>query len=190
MLSLVLGLGNIGEKYKNTRHNLGFKVIEQIMKARDLRLWTGPAEYDWADAKFGSSRVIFALPKTYMNLSGLAALALLQRFNLDAGHILVVVDDINLPLGRIRIRAGGSDGGHNGLASVIEHLGTEEFPRLRMGIGPLPEKADQVEYVLKEFELNERTTVDKMIATASEAVLFCLEHDLEEAMSRYNQNPA
>jgi len=125
-----------------------------------------------------------------MNFSGDAARALLQHYELDAGSMLVVVDDIYLPLGRIRIRSVGSDGGHNGLASIIEELGTEEFPRLRLGIGPLPEGADQADYVLGEFEENEHAVVEKMIATASEATMFCLEHDLEEAMSQYNQNPA
>jgi len=125
-----------------------------------------------------------------MNRSGDAAGALLNHYELDASRMLVVVDDIYLPLGRIRIRAAGSDGGHNGLESIIEQLGTEEFPRLRLGIGPLPEDADQVDFVLGEFEQNELTIVEKMIATASEAVMFCLEHDFEEAMSRYNQNPA
>ncbi len=104
--------------------------------------------------------------------------------------MLVVVDDFNLPLGHIRIRGSGSDGGHNGLASIIDELGTTEFPRLRLGIGPLPEGVEQIDFVLGDFEPDETESVKKMIATASEAVTFYLRSGLDEAMSLYNRNPA
>lgn len=190
MISLVLGLGNIGERYETTRHNLGFKVVRRLIETQRFQYEPGTAEYDWATGEIGPAKIILAMPNTYMNRSGIAARALLQQYELEPARMLVVVDDFNLPLGRLRIRGSGSEGGHNGLASIIEELETEDFPRLRMGIGPLPEGADQSDFVLGEFKQNELESVEKMIATASDAVLFYLEHGLDEAMSQYNQNPA
>lgn len=190
MISLVLGLGNIGGRYKSTRHNLGFRVLERIIEVKRFKFKPGTDEYDWAAGKVGSEKIILAMPNTYMNRSGIAADVLLQHYELEPTRMLVVVDDFNLPLGRIRIRGSGSDGGHNGLASIIEELGTEDFPRLRLGIGPLPEGVDQSDFVLGEFEQNEIESAEKMIATASEAVMFYLQNGLDEAMSKYNQNPA
>ena len=190
MVTLVLGLGNIGERYKLSRHNLGLWVVEHLVDANKLKLWSEPGEYCWVARELQSAKIIFAMPTTYMNRSGIAARALLQRYELDASQMLVVVDDFNLPLGRIRIRGSGSDGGHNGLASVIDELGTTDFPRLRIGIGPLPEGVEQTDFVLGDFEPDEIESVKKMIATASEAVTFYLRSGLDEAMSLYNQNPA
>ncbi|UCD63311.1 MAG: aminoacyl-tRNA hydrolase [Candidatus Zixiibacteriota bacterium] len=190
MLSLVLGLGNIGERYAKSRHNLGFRVIERLLADHHLPGHLETAEYSWAVTQSGSVKVIFATPKTYMNRSGDAARALLQQNNLEPSGMLVVVDDYYLPLGRIRIRRCGSDGGHNGLASIIETLETDLFPRMRLGIGPVPEEIDSAAFVLRDFDEGELDTVEKMIATASEAVMFTVEHGLEEAMSKYNRNPA
>lgn len=188
MLLLVLGLGNIGEKYKNNRHNVGFKVIEQIIKNRHLSFQPPTSEYHWAVDK--KTEVIFAMPKTYINNSGKAALALLKINNLTSSQMLVVVDDFNLPLGKIRIRKSGSDGGHNGLVSIIDNLQTENFPRLRLGIGPLPDKVNKADFVLSDFNDEEEEPVQEMINVASEAVLYSLEFGLEAAMSKYNGNPA
>jgi PTH1 family peptidyl-tRNA hydrolase len=125
-----------------------------------------------------------------MNHSGLAARALLRDTDLQPSQMLVVVDDFNLPLGRIRIRQGGSDGGHKGLASMIEVLQTEDFPRLRLGIGPVTDNIDAVDFVLSRFEKEETKSAEKMIDIAAEAALFAVNHRLEEAMSRYNVDPA
>lgn len=190
MLSLVLGLGNKGDRYQASRHNLGFRVVGRLIERYRLKLQPGAGEFDWAERTAGSEKIILAMPKTYMNRSGIAARALLQHYDLDYYRLLVIVDDFNLPLGRIRIRGSGSDGGHNGLASIIQELGTEDFPRLRMGIGPRPEETGKTEFVLGDFEPGERDTVEKMIATASEAAVYCTEHGLDEAMSQYNRNPA
>ncbi len=191
MISLVLGLGNIGEKYAGTRHNVGFEVlyrVEQTLKAKPKR---STRDYDWAVAKQDDRKIILARPKTYMNLSGIAAEALLQRNDLSPSEMLVVVDDFALPLGTLRFRLKGSDGGHNGLASLIATLGTEQFPRLRLGIGPLPEGVeDSAEFVLSPFEKNEKEPARKMIETAAEAVVFAIDNRLELAMSRYNSSPA
>ncbi len=190
MISLILGLGNIGERYRSTRHNVGFGVIASILERRRLSLEPTTDLYDWAVDDFGRRRIVYAMPKTYMNLSGIAAEALLHENMFSPAEMLIVVDDFNLPLGSLRIRKDGSDGGHNGLESIIERLQTEDFPRLRLGIGPLPEDADVIEFVLGQFSKEESERTKEMIKKASEAALFCLEHPLEEAMSKYNGNPA
>jgi PTH1 family peptidyl-tRNA hydrolase len=143
------------------------------------------------DKKFCSSRVaegegiVIAKPYTYVNLSGKAAKALLQRFSLAPQDMLVICDDVALPLGRIRIRRKGSDGGHNGLRSIIKELGTEEFPRLRVGIGREGIK-DLVEYVLGEFEREEMEILEKVLEVAVDAVECILREGIEEAMNKYN----
>jgi PTH1 family peptidyl-tRNA hydrolase len=165
-------------------------VVQRLIEANRLTLEPEASEYIWAQKSSEAAKIILAMPKTYMNRSGAAARVLLQEHNLKPSQMLVVVDDINLPLGRIRIRRSGSEGGHNGLESIIETLETDCFPRLRLGIGPLPESADQVEFVLGEFSKQEIKSTEKVIALACEAVMFTLEHDLDEAMTIYNQNPA
>ena len=190
MLSLILGLGNVGERYKKSRHNLGFMVLEALLADKNLKLRTTEKEYYWITEKSPLAQVVYALPRTYMNLSGVAADVLLKRYDLDSTRMLVIVDDFNLPLGKIRIRKSGSDGGHNGLASIIECLETEDFPRMRLGIGPIPDEQDTVKFVLGDFELEELKTVDEMIKTASQAITEILETGLEEAMTKYNRNPA
>ncbi len=125
-----------------------------------------------------------------MNRSGIAARELLEDLGMQPQQMLIVTDDFNLPLGRLRFRSGGSDGGHNGLASVIEVLETQELPRLRLGIGPVPENVDVADWVLSPFEPQEVETAKKMVAAAVEAAIFALDHRLEEAMTRYNVNPA
>ena len=199
MIKLVLGLGNIGRKYRGTRHNVGFEVLDRV--ADRLKAVPRPrrTEYDWATAQVSPGvnnagepirrEIMLVWPRTFMNLSGLAARAVLTENEIRPSEALVVVDDFNLPLGAIRIRSRGSDGGHNGLISLIEELGTEEFPRLRIGIGPLA-KDPVVDYVLGAFEPEERKKIDPVLDIAAEAVLFAIDHRLEETMSTYNYNPA
>jgi PTH1 family peptidyl-tRNA hydrolase len=190
MISLILGLGNIGEKYVGTRHNVGFEVVERVRAALNIGRQPAINTYDWAVRADDERRLILAWPRMFMNLCGLAAGDLLQDSDLQPENMLVVVDDFNLPLGRIRIRPSGSDGGHKGLSSLIETLQTEDFPRLRLGIGPAPDNLDTVGFVLSKFEKNEIEPVKKMIDTAVEAVLYMIGHRLEEAMAKYNVNPA
>ncbi len=190
MISLVLGLGNIGRKYAATRHNLGFDVVDRV--SATLKAETRPStdEYSWAVAKVDERQIVLGWPRTYMNLSGVAAKKLLFETGIPPHEMLVVVDDFNLPLETLRFRASGSDGGHNGLSSLIEILGTDEFPRLRLGIGPVPPGADVVEYVLGRFSPGERERVDQMVSRAADAVLFVISNRFDEAMSKYNVNPA
>jgi PTH1 family peptidyl-tRNA hydrolase len=180
-IKIVLGLGNPGRLYQKTRHNVGFMVVSRLARRMGLKF----------DKKFCSSRVaegegiVIAKPYTYVNLSGKAAKALLQRFSLAPQDMLVICDDVALPLGRIRIRRKGSDGGHNGLRSIIKELGTEEFPRLRVGIGREGIK-DLVEYVLGEFEREEMEILEKVLEVAVDAVECILREGIEEAMNKYN----
>jgi len=180
-IKIVLGLGNPGRLYQKTRHNVGFMVVSRLARRMGLKF----------DKKFCSSRVaegegiVIAKPYTYVNLSGKAAKALLQRFSLAPQDMLVICDDVALPLGRIRIRRKGSDGGHNGLRSIIKELGTEEFPRLRVGIGREGIK-DLVEYVLGEFEREEMEILEKVLEVAVDAVECILKEGIEEAMNKYN----
>ena len=180
-IKIVLGLGNPGRLYQKTRHNVGFMVVSRLARRMGLKF----------DKKFCSSRVaegegvVLAKPYTYVNLSGKAAKALLQRFSLAPQDMLVICDDVALPLGRIRIRRKGSDGGHNGLRSIIKELGTEEFPRLRVGIGREGIK-DLVGYVLGEFEREEMEILEKVLEVAVDAVECILKEGIEEAMNKYN----
>jgi PTH1 family peptidyl-tRNA hydrolase len=205
MISLLLGLGNIGRKYVGTRHNLGFELLDRVAAELGVKGRHRTDLFDWAEARGNPStpvrtrlwgaqrddrRLILAWPRTYVNCSGDAAVKLLNDNSITADGMLVLVDDFVLPLGALRFRAGGSDGGHNGLASLIESLGTEEFPRLRMGIRPVDKSMDIVDYVFSKFTALERESADTMLDRAVEAVLFAIDHRLEEAMSKYNCNPA
>ncbi len=190
MISLVIGLGNIGAEYDQTRHNVGFEILdraltrlraEPLATAEEYMAWRGQSE---------NGPVVLAKPRTYMNRSGTAVRALLERFDLAPEEILVLVDDFNLPLGAVRIRTGGSDGGHNGLASIITALGTERFPRLRLGIGEPPAGADVSAYVLSPFTAEEQETIAAACEIAAEAVQAACEKPLDIVMSRYNRNPA
>jgi len=190
MLSVILGLGNVGGDYERTRHNVGFEVVRRVAGHLKAVLQPSTSEHDWAVKQHGKRQLVLAWPRTLMNRSGLSARALLEDNGLVPIEMLVVVDDFNLPLGRTRFRVSGSDGGHNGLASVIEAVQTEFFPRLRLGTGPLPDNVDVVDFVLGHFEEQELTQAEEMIDTAVEAVLFAIDHRFEETMTRYNVNPA
>jgi PTH1 family peptidyl-tRNA hydrolase len=190
MLWLVVGLGNVGAAYAGTRHNVGFEVVLNVAQALSAKARPSTTEYDWAVAGRNENETVLMLPRLYMNRSGAAIEALLQREELTKAQMLVIVDDVNLPLGRLRFRRDGSDGGHNGLASIIETLESENFPRLRLGIGSPPDTIDRADFVLSRFEHEEIEPKEKMIAAATEAVLFAKDHCLDEAMTKYNVNPA
>jgi aminoacyl-tRNA hydrolase len=279
MLTLILGLGNIGKKYDKTRHNLGFEVVDRVVEklgavrqddAELYQWWRGEVEgtqdgqtgslprrgieestinggpprqreerllrsgdapetcnddvsraiqdgqtgasaaherrvsdqgshsklwgteaQDAAHKNVRRARTVYlAKPTTYMNGSGEAAKDLIERLGITPAEILVIVDDFQIPLGAIRFRPSGSDGGHNGLVSVVEELGTHEFPRLRLGIGLPQDKAEVIDYVLTKFTSEEKLAVEKMLANAAEGVIFALQHRLEKVMSKHNFNPA
>ncbi len=192
-IALVIGLGNVGAKYVGTRHNVGFEVVWAV--ARELQATPLPSRPDYESALVPPNEgrpapLILALPTTLMNRSGRAVVDLLDETAVDPARMLVVSDDVNLPLGTLRFRSGGSDGGHNGLASIIERLETENFPRLRVGIGSPADNEDMAAYVLDRFSKKEMPETKRMVAKAAEAVIFAVTHRLQQAMSQYNHCPA
>jgi PTH1 family peptidyl-tRNA hydrolase len=188
---LVVGLGNPGKEYAETRHNIGFAVVDRLAEKFNCsfrRKWRFSAEV--AEAAMGDAgKVVFAKPQTYMNRSGSAVNALLQWSKIEPAQLLVVVDDADLPLGQIRLRASGGSGGHNGLRSIIEALGGhEEFARLRVGIGrSAPVGADITGHVLGKFAPQEREGAGDAVTAAVEAIECCLREGLTEAMNKFNR---
>lgn len=195
MVEIVIGLGNVGGRYSGTRHNLGMMVVNRLVEdlhaiPQSVRPTYGLAIAPVPDAGSGTIDLVLALPTTLMNLSGRAVVDMLAELNLKPAQMLVVVDDFNLPLGALRFRAQGSDGGHNGLASIIERLETEDFTRLRLGIDPPADNQDVASFVLSRFGEKELDAVERMVANAAKAVIFAVTHRLEEAMVQFNSNPA
>lgn len=181
-----MGLGNPGRRYKLTRHNAGFLVIEKLYSLLECS-WRRKARlYEARKCSFEGTEVLLLKPLTYMNLSGMAVEAVREEFGLSLQEFLVICDDASLPLGRIRFRKQGSSGGHKGLQSIIEVLRTQAFSRLRIGIGaPLPEQTLE-EYVLSRTDRSEKKAFAEAVSLAAEAALFCLSEGLDAAMSRFN----
>jgi PTH1 family peptidyl-tRNA hydrolase len=182
-IRLVAGLGNPGPEYAATRHNIGFMVVDQLA-AQFGSIWEKSSKWDALIAKLGS--VFLAKPMTYMNRSGYAVLELVQFYKIQPSEILVVLDDIALPLGRLRLRASGGSGGHNGLESIILQFGTEDIPRLRIGIGEAPQSGS-VDYVLSRFFEEEKPVVRSAIDRATEAVKCAIDNNLISAMNIFNK---
>lgn len=170
----IVGLGNPGRRYSATRHNLGFMVVGELCRRWDLVPRPGRGAYDIAEVEFEEvvPRVVLVAPTTFMNNSGEAVRDVIERYGVTPAGMLIVLDDFWLPLGRLRFRPKGSDGGHNGLASIIQALGTEEIPRLRLGIGrpEMPPKSMMADFVLAKFEPGEREAVRDMVLRAADAV--------------------
>lgn len=186
----IIGLGNPGYEYENTRHNLGFKVINAVAKKLDLRLNDG-REYCISDIKeVGGVRIILMKPLSYMNNSGIIVKELLETYQINLDQILVVLDDFTLPLGTIRIRERGSSGGHNGLYSIIYHLESEDIPRLRCGIASewMPKRKDVLaDFVLSPFIDEEIKIVQQMILSARDAVIVAAIENFQTAINRFNR---
>lgn len=185
MERLILGLGNPGERYRDTRHNVGFLVVEELARRWDVRL-----DRRECNSFVGEGpSALLAQPQTYMNRSGWAARCLLESHGLDPAGVLVVYDEVALPLGKLRLRKSGSPGGHRGLESVIENLRTDQVPRLRLGIFPEdgpPRGEDLVEFVLGPFPPDQREAVDAMVARAADACEVWLREGAEAAMAKFN----
>ena len=180
---LILGLGNPGDRYRKTRHNVGFEVVEELARRRSVELSRLECQTLLAD----DGELTLGIPQTYMNRSGYAARCLVERRGFEPENILVVFDEVNLPLARLRLRTHGSPGGHRGMESVIRSLNTDRIPRLRLGIGPGEgQSEDLVDYVLEPFEASERATVEEMIERAADACESWLAHGPEQTMNRFN----
>ena len=182
---LVIGLGNPGSEYANTRHNIGFRVADALADRLDTSFrHVKSVMLGWG--KYKNQDLGIAKPLTYMNRSGNAVAGLCREHDLSPDEVLVVVDDLNLPVGTIRLRPGGSSGGHNGLSHVAERLGTTDFPRLRVGIGSDFASGEQVDYVLSPFTAQQEPRVEEAVMDAVAAILTSLRDDLDAAMNQYN----
>jgi PTH1 family peptidyl-tRNA hydrolase len=187
-MKLIVGLGNPGHEYRDTRHNVGFMVVDEIARRHGIGWAAGPAQIAEAlvGKKFGADPLMLAKPLTYMNLSGDAVAGLTRYFDVALDDLLVVVDEAALPFGRLRARARGSAGGHNGLKSIIERLGTVDFPRLRLGVGRGDGRRDLADHVLATFERGELAELDAFIARAADAAEMFAAEGISKMMNVYN----
>ncbi len=187
---LLLGLGNPGDKYVGSRHNLGFEVLDNLADELKIDFDISSKVADIVATQLNSREIILAKPKTFMNRSGYAARILMEKHEVSPENLISITDDYNLPLGSLRIRKSGSDGGHNGLFSIINELNTDNFPRIRLGIGPISEETEMNEFVLEKFTENEKKTVKNAVQLASKVLLYCCLHSVAEAMYKFNNKPA
>ena len=186
-MKLIIGLGNPGLRYKNTRHNIGFSLVKEISKEFGIALKKSMYSGLLGRGAIRGKRVILFTPRTYMNLSGQAARKALLKEKISLEDSLVACDDINLKFGFIRLRKKGSSGGHNGMNSIIEHLGTGDFPRLRIGVGKSHKISDLEKFVLKPFDSAERPLLKGIIARASRCAALWVKDGPEAAMSKFNK---
>lgn len=184
---IVVGLGNPGESYAHTRHNTGFRVLDVLEKTLDIRINRSKFRSLTELAVIDGQKVLFLKPQTFMNASGLALLEASASYHVPPERIIVLFDDICLPVGKIRIRRDGSAGGHNGIKSVISCLHSDAFPRIKIGIGAKPHaNYDLADYVLSRFSAGEELLLKPALERAAEATLFLVQHGAAEAANRYN----
>lgn len=184
---LLVGLGNPGSKYESTRHNMGWLALDSLMEKEKFALnklrfkaWTGMLDYK-------GHKILVMKPQTYMNLSGESVGEAARFYKIPADHVLVISDDVSLPAGKLRIRGGGSAGGHNGLKNIIQHLGTDRFPRIKVGVGsPRPGEHDMVDWVMGKPMGEDRTAVEDALDRAGEAAKALITEGIDRAMNRFN----
>ncbi|HKZ22423.1 MAG TPA: aminoacyl-tRNA hydrolase [candidate division Zixibacteria bacterium] len=186
MIRMVVGLGNPPRKYQDTRHNLGYKVLDLLLENFKLKLKAGRGDYYFAATEIDNREIYLVKPSIYMNDSGLPVLQAVEKFGINPEELIAICDDFNLPLGKIRIRERGSEGGHKGLRSMIYHLNSQEFPRVRLGIGSPPAGVPAEEYVLEKFNLEEKKFVNEMLDRASQAAMTALSLGIKESMQKFN----
>jgi PTH1 family peptidyl-tRNA hydrolase len=191
-MKLIVGLGNPGREYRDTRHNVGFMVVEEIARRYALPWAQAPSQIPDAfiAKRFGTEPVLLAKPLTYMNLSGDAVAALMRYYDVPAEDALIVIDEADLPFGKLRARARGSAGGHNGLKSIIERLGTMEFSRLRLGVGRGDDRRKLGDHVLSIFERSERAELESFITRAADAAEMFAAEGILKVMNTYNPEAA
>lgn len=184
-LKLIVGLGNPGVKYQGTRHNIGFELVDRLAQGARPARFTSKFAGQAAEIEIDYRRVLLLKPETFMNLSGRSAAQAIRFHKIDLADALVVCDDLALPVGKLRIKPGGSDGGQKGLRDVAAHLGTNEFPRLRIGIGENGE-LDAADYVLSRFRAAERAAIDDALILATQAAAVWAVQGIDAAMNRFN----
>ena len=190
-MKLIVGLGNPGKEYRETRHNVGFMVADQLARRHQLTWAMAPGQVPetFVAKRFGEPSWLLAKPLTYMNRSGEAVAALARYYDISPADLLIVVDEVALPFTRLRVRARGSAGGHNGLKSVIAGLGSTDFPRLRLGVGRGDARRDLADHVLAKFEKGEEADLETFIARAAEAAEMFAVADIGQVMNTYNPDP-
>lgn len=183
---LVVGLGNPGDEYARTRHNVGAETVEILAARHGASLKKGKERARAAETRFGEKRVALAVPLTYMNDSGLAVVALARRYGVEPERIIVVHDELDLPVAALKVKSGGGLAGHNGLRSIVAHLHSDAFVRVRIGVDKPTSKEQGVEHVLKRFSKRERTEIDVTLEQAADAVECIVGDGIDDAMNRYN----
>jgi len=183
---LVVGLGNPGREYRNTRHNMGFLALDHLAAHWSITTLKVQGKAIISTGQYAGNKVILAKPQTYMNLSGQAVSALMNFYKVPLEHLLVIHDDVNIPFGTIRIRPGGGFGGQKGVGSIIEKLGTQEFARMRLGVGRPPGQMDTANYVLQSFSKEDEEFLQSVFAKSDEAVETFITEGLNTAMNRFN----
>ncbi len=183
---LIVGLGNPGREYRQNRHNTGFMVVDRLAVKLNGRFTRLQSKALVAAVRLDENRIVLAKPQTYMNLSGQSVQGLVHFYKLPLGNLLVVHDDMDLPFGTLRLRPDGGPAGQKGMASIIERLGTDEIPRLRLGIGHPPGQMGAPDYVLDDYSPSEMAVVSDVVERASDAVLTFVNEGLEAAMNKFN----
>ncbi len=185
-MPLIIGLGNPGNKYAGTRHNIGFEFLDRLTEAMSVRLGPGKGPFHVGKGNHGGQALYLIKPTTYMNNSGDAVREAVNWYKEELDHCLVCYDDLDLEVGTIRLRPGGSAGGHNGIKDIIQKLGTNAFPRLRIGIGNDFSRGQQVQHVLSPFSDEERTVLNSTLDTAVDAALCFIREGIDQAMNKFN----
>lgn len=183
---LIVGLGNPEDKYSNTRHNMGFDVINELSKECDIKVSKSKFDAFYGMGEINGKKVILAKPQTYMNLSGESIIKFKKFYKLSNKNIIVIYDDMDLNIGDIRLKAKGGPGTHNGMKSVVDNLNTEEFIRVRVGIGTPKYKDDIINYVLEQIPKREREILDGSIIKAKDSIIEILENGIDKAMNKFN----
>ncbi len=187
-LWMIVGLGNPGARYQRNRHNIGYQIVDELARAHQLSFSKRKFKASLAEGRIAGQRVLLVKPETYMNLSGEAVQPLVAYFKLELSHLLVVYDDMDLPLGKIRLRPAGGAGGHNGMKSLIQRLGSNTFARLRVGIDRPPGRMDPAAYVLQNFSAAEEEVMVQVRDQACRAIETWLSKGLDAAMNEFNQS--
>jgi len=185
-MKLIVGLGNPGREYGNTRHNAGFYVVEKLAYELGEDITERKYKGLFAKVRIGNEKAILLEPQTYMNNSGESVRAFMDYFKIEAKDVIVVYDDINLEPGNLRIRLKGSAGGHNGIKSLIAHMGTSDFPRVKMGVGEKPARMDLADHVLGHFNAEDKKKLDEAASHAIEAIKLMVDGQYDTAMNKYN----
>lgn len=183
---LIVGLGNPGTEYAATRHNIGFDMVTYLSDKYGIALRSKEGKAIVGKGVIERQKVMLVQPQTYMNLSGESVRALMDYYKLTTDEIVIIYDDISMPVGQVRIRPKGSAGGHNGIKSIIAHLGTQEFPRIKIGVGEKPENGDLVKHVLGRFSKEDDAKIRGVFALAEEGLLAILQEDVKTAMNAVN----